>query len=196
MKYQDFGLITIGQVHPRSLNTEGAEFTWRSDWLELTLTFRNPSLTEQWAVESGVFEVALNVVEQVPFLCFRIFQVDRHTHLRPTKPATLVLPWQECPFHLCQVHPEQLPTFDPVLQNPNFQLPLAVVLTDLESKRVRAVRQFPLGAFLSRSLVEALLKTFPHYTPSSYPTAVDRILAKHPINTIGDNARIRCRSEQ
>ncbi|MBF2086633.1 hypothetical protein [Thermoleptolyngbya sp. C42_A2020_037] len=196
MKYQDFGLITVGQRHTRSLDAEGAEFTWRSDWVELTLTFRNPSLAEQWAVESGVFEVALNVVEQVPFLCFRIFQVDKYAGPGRTKPATLVLPWQECPFHLCQLHPEQLPNFDPVLHNPNFQLPLAVVLTDLETKRVRAVRQFALGSFLSRSFVEALLKTFPHYTRLSYPNAVDRILAKHQINTIGDSARIRCRSEQ
>ncbi|WP_448603126.1 hypothetical protein [Thermoleptolyngbya sp.] len=196
MKYQDFGLITVGQTHTRSLDAEGAEFTWLSDWVELTLTFHNPSLAEQWAVESGVFEVALNVIEQVPFLCFRIFQVDRYTHAGHTKPATLVLPWQECPFHLCQVHPDQLPTFDPVLHNPNFQLPLAVVLTDLESKQVRAVRQFALSSFLSRSLVDALLKTFPYYTRFSYPAAVDRILAKHLINKIGDSARIRCRSEQ
>jgi hypothetical protein len=196
MKYQDFGLITVGQSHTKSLDTEGAEFVWSADWVELTLTFRNPSLAEQWAIESGIFEVALNVVEQVPFLCFRIFQVETHGQLNHTKPATLVLPWQECPFHLSQLSPDQLPTFDPVLHDPCFRLPLAVVLTDLESKRVRAIRQFTLNPFLSQALVDALLTTFPCYTRYSYPHAVDRILAKHPVNTIGDSARIRCRSGQ
>jgi hypothetical protein len=88
MRHREFGLITVGQPHPRSLDGEGAEFTWCADWLELTMTFRDPSRSEQQAVEAGVFEVALNVVEQIPFLCFRIFQVNNVHSADHSKPAT------------------------------------------------------------------------------------------------------------
>jgi len=194
MKPRELGLITIGQIHPRSLDAEGAEFNWNAGWPELTMTFREPSPKEQQAVESGTFEVALNVIDQVPFLCFRIFQIADADPFGQRKPATLILPWQECPIHLVQIHPDRLPAFDAVLQNPEFSLPMAAVLTDLETGRVRAVQQFILSAFLSRSLVEALLSTFPCYTPVSYPAAVDRIFANYPLNSIGETARIRCRS--
>ena len=194
MRHREFGLITVGQPHPRSLDGEGAEFTWCADWLELTMTFRDPSRSEQRAVEAGVLEVALNVVEQIPFLCFRIFQVNNVHSADHSKPATLALPWQECPFHLVQIHPDRLPNFEHVVQNPDFCLPIAAVLTDLETDSVRAVQQFTLNPFFSRSLVDALLNTFPCHTQQSYPAAVDRALAKHPLNTIGDSARIRCRS--
>jgi hypothetical protein len=195
MRHQEFGLITVGQTHLRSLDGEGAEFRWCGGWLELTLTFRDPSSSEQRAVETGVFEVALNVVEQIPFLCFRIFQVESSRLSDQANPATLVLPWQECPFHLVQLPPERLPAFDYVIQNPDFGLPMAAVLTDLATTRVRAVQQFTLSPFFSRSLVSALLETFPCFTQQSYPAAVDRLFAQHPLNTIGDSARIRCRSE-
>lgn len=157
------------------------------------MTFKDPSLLEQWAVESGIFEVTLNVIDHIPFLCFRIFQVKpQQTH--PSKLATLVLPWQECPFHLAQVDPDHLPAFEQVRRNPELRLPITAVLTDLETARVRAVRQFNLNPFFSQSLVNALLASFPHYTKSSYPNAVDQVFAKFPINSIGDAARIRCRS--
>lgn len=194
MRHRHFGLITVGQIHPPSLDGEGAEFAWGADWLELTITFRNPSASEQRAVETGVFEVALNVVEHIPFLCFRIFEVKNASPLDHSKSATLVLPWQECPFHLVQAHPERLPAFDRVMHNPEFCLPIAAILTDIETARVCAVQQFTLNPFFSRSLVEALLATFPHYTRLSYPAAVDRVFANHPLNSIGDSARIRCRS--
>jgi|GEM_PF-719257 hypothetical protein len=192
MRHQEFGLITLGQPHPHSLDGEGAEFTWCGGWLEFTLTFKDPSPSEQQVMETGVFEVALNVVEQIPFLCFRIFQVESSHLSDQANPAILVLPWQECPFHLVQVPPERLPAFDYVIQNPNFGLPIAVVLTDLATARVRALQQFTLSPFFSCSLVNALLNTFPCFTRQSYPAAVDRVFAQHPLNTIGDSARIRC----
>jgi hypothetical protein len=194
MRYKEFGLIRVGQTHPRSLDTEGAEFLWCADSLELMLTFKEPSLLERWAVTSGIFEVTLNVIEQIPFLCFRIFQVNDSEQFNHPKSATLVLPWQECPFHLVQVEPDRLPAFEYVMQNPESGLPITVVLTDLETATVKAVRQLKLNPFFSRSLVDALLSSFPYYTTHSYPEAVDRVFAQFPTNTIGDTTRIRCRS--
>jgi hypothetical protein len=195
MKPRDFGLISVGQIHPRSLDTEGAEFTWKADRLELMMTFKNSTPFENQAVESGIFEVGLNVVEHIPFLCFRIFWVE--ADLNPdqeAQKATLVLPWQECPLHLAQTDSEHLPAFDYVMQNSGFRLPITAVLTDLKTSRVRSFQHFSLSAFMSRYLVESLLTTFPYHTRTSFPISLDRVFAHHPLNSIGDTARIRCRS--
>jgi len=194
MKHHYFRRVEIGQPYPRSLDDQGAEFTWQADRLELIMTFQDPSPAENQAVTSGVFEVALNVVEQIPILCFRIFQVEPSRGYERARSATLVLPWQECPFHLAQISPNLFPALDEVRRDPECRLQIAAVLTDLQTTRVTAFRYFSISPFFSRSLVNALLQTFPCYTPHSYPQAVEKVFAQFPLNTIGHNARIRCQS--
>lgn len=195
MKPKKFDTIAVGQPYERSLEGEGAEFTWEGDHLELVMTFNAPSRYECEAIESGVFEIGLNVVEQIPILCFRVFQLSPPQRFESSRKAVLILPWQECPFHLAQADPERFPAFDTVQQQVEFRLSVVAVLTDLSTTRVSALRQFSLSHFFSRSLVNALLKTFPCYTSASYPEAIGRVFATFPLNTIGDTARIRCKSD-
>jgi hypothetical protein len=195
MKPDHLKMLAIKQPYSRSLDGEGAEVFWYPDGLELILTFDKPSLEECREIETGTFEIGLNVVDQIPFLCFRIFQVEPSAAGQSSRKATLVLPWQECPFHLTQVKADRLPTLDEVRQSDDAQLPMAVVLTDLNSGSIETFRHLTLSPFFSKSFVQALLQTFPYYTPCSYPEAVANLFAKLPINSIGDGSRIRCQAD-
>jgi hypothetical protein len=195
MRQNHLKVLAIGQAYSRSLDGEGAEVFWYPDGLELTLTFDHPTLEEKRAIETGIFEIGLNVVDQIPFLCFRIFQVEDFWESRGSRKATLVLPWQECPFHLTQVKADKLPALDEVRQLDDFQLSIAVVLTDLSNGSIHTFRHLTLSPFFSKSYVQSLLQTFPYYTSCSYPKAVEKVFAKLSTNSIGDGSRIRCQAD-
>jgi hypothetical protein len=149
--------------------------------------------SEIQAVKSGIFELGLNVIEQMPFLYFRIFQVAAEKGFGLSLPAKVVLPWQKCPLHIARIHPDQLPYFDAFRANPNARLGINILLTDWPGMAVNALRYFTLSPFFTQELIDALLRSAPAYTRDSVD-AVNWIFDQYPINSIAEASCIRCKS--
>lgn len=190
----DFEIINIGDRIDRHFDTEGACFSWESQHCELVMAFANLKPAEIRGVEQGTFEFGLNVIDQMPFLCFRIFEVVGAKGFAKPKQGKLVLPWQECPFHLAYFDPAILPHFDAFRAEPNAHLGIASILTTWPNMTVQALRFFTLSPFFTQKLIDALLSTAAAYTREGYSTAVQRIYATHPVNSIGESSRVRCKS--
>jgi hypothetical protein len=97
--------IAIGERLERSHEVEGARFRWANDSCELVISLGNPRPKEIRGIEHEVFEFGLNVVESMPFVCFRVFEVIGTKGFGQPQKAKLVRPWQECPFHLSRFDP-------------------------------------------------------------------------------------------
>ena len=104
--------ISIGDRLNRTHEAEGARFSWVDDSCELVISFSNLRPAEIEGVQHGVFELGLNVVDAMPFVCFRVFKLLKTKGFGQPQQAKLLLPWQECPFHLSRFDPEALPRFD------------------------------------------------------------------------------------
>jgi hypothetical protein len=190
----DLEIITLGQTLDQPYEVEGSRVTWVADRCEIVIALHDLQASETQAVKSGIFELGLNVIEQMPFLCFRIFQVATGKGFGSFHSAKVVLPWQECPLHIARIHPDQLPHFDAFRANPAARLGIYIILTDWPGMTVKALRYFTLSPFLTQKLIDALLSTAAVYTRDSYTDAVNRIFAQYPINSIADASRIRCKS--
>lgn len=186
--------ISIGdRLHPVQA-AEGPHLNWVADACELHISLSNPSPAEIQGIEQGVFEFGLNVIDQMPFVCFRVFKpLPAKGFGKPTQ-AKVVLPWQECPFHLSRFNPEVLPHFDEFRAEPEARLAIATLLTDWPSMTVQALRFYTVSPFFTQKLINALLSTVGAYTRESYADAVHRIYRTHPVNAIGDGSRVRCKS--
>jgi len=187
-------IVQVGQPIDRPQETEGARLTWTEDHCELMMSFASLKAAEVRGVEQGVFEFGLNVVEQIPFVSFRIFQVSSGKGFGKPAIGKVVLPWQECPFHLSRFDLDVMPHFDEFRAQTEARLSMAVILTDYPSLVVRALRYFTLSPFFTQKLIDALLETAPAHTREGYEAAVKRVFAQYPVNTIGDGARVRCKS--
>ncbi len=186
--------ITIGDRLNRPHETEGARFRWVEDSCELVISFSNLQAKEIRAVQHGVFELGLNVVDSMPFVCFRVFELLATKGFGQPQQARLLLPWQECPFHLSRFDPEALPRFDEFRALPEAHLGIVVVLTDWPGMVVKALRFFTVSPFFTQKLIEALLSTAPAYTFEGYKQGVQRVFQNYPVNAIGDGCRVRCKS--
>jgi hypothetical protein len=180
--------ISIGDRLNRPHEAEGARFQWVADSCELMISYSNLRPTEIEGIQHGVFEFGLNVVEFMPFVCFRVFEM-----IGP-QAAKVVLPWQECPFHLSRFDPEALPRFDEFRAMPEAHLGIVVVLTDWPELTVRALRFFTVSPFFTETLIEALLSTASAYTREGYEQGVHRVFQTYPVNSIGNGCRVRCKS--
>lgn len=190
----DLIAISLGDRIDPPLEAEGARFTWMEDHCELMISLSGLRSAEVKGVEQGVFEFGLNVVESMPFVCFRIFEIVKAKGFGKLPQGKLVLPWQECPFHLSRFDPEALPHFDDFRANPEARLAIATILTDWPGMTVKALRFFTVSPFFTQKLIEALLSTAPAYTFEGYEQGVQHIYNAYPTNAIGDGARIRCKS--
>ncbi|WP_008311710.1 hypothetical protein [Leptolyngbya sp. PCC 6406] len=186
--------ISIGdRLHPAQ-EAEGSRLTWMDSACELHISLSNLNAAEIRGVERGVFEFGLNIIEQMPFVCYRILE------LLPTKgfgkhiQAKVVLPWQECPFHLSRFDPDVLPHFDEFRAEPDARLAIATILTTWPGMTVKGLRFFTLSPFFTQRLIDALLGTAAAYTRESYADAVTRIYQAYPVNSIGEGSRVRCKS--
>ena len=180
--------IAIGDRINRPHEVEGACLNWAEDSCELVISFSNLQAKEIRGVQQGVFELGLNVIDSMPFVCLRVFEV-----VGPQQ-ARLLLPWQECPFHLSRFDPEALPRFDEFRALPEAHLGIVVVLTDWPGMVVKALRFFTVSPFFTQKLIEALLSTAPAYTFEGYEQGVQRVFQNYPVNAIGDRCRVRCKS--
>jgi hypothetical protein len=186
--------ISIGDRLARPMEAEGCRLTWVENACELVMSFQGLKPAEIRGVEQGVFEFGLNVIENMPFVCFRIFEVSPAKGFGKPKEGKVVLPWQECPFHLSRFDPEILPHFDEFRAEPEARLGMAVMLTDWPRMTVKALRFFTVSPFYTQKLIEALLATAAAHTREGYETIVRKIYASHPANSIGEGSRIRCKS--
>lgn len=186
--------ISVGDRLDRQQEAEGARFTWVENACELVMSFQGLRSAEIRGVEQGVFEFGLNVIDQMPFICFRIFEIQAAKGFGQPKQGKLVLPWQECPFHLSRFDPEVLPHFDEFRAQPEARLAIAAILTGWPGMTVKALRFFTVSPFFTQKLIEALLGTAAAYTREGYVEAVQRIYSTQPTNSIGDSSRIRCKS--
>ncbi|HIK45431.1 MAG TPA: hypothetical protein IGR64_11185 [Leptolyngbyaceae cyanobacterium M65_K2018_010] len=186
--------LSIGDHIHRSHEAEGARFSWVEDSCELVISYSNLQAKEIRGVQQGGFEMGLNVVESIPFFCFRIFEVLGAKDYGPPPVGQLVLPWHECPFHLSRFNPQALPCFDEFRARPQTHLGILVILTDWPGMTVEALRFFTVSPFFTQKLIEALLSTAPAYTREGYEQGVQRVFQTYPVNTIGDGCRVRCKS--
>ena len=67
--------ISIGDRLNRPHEAEGARFQWAEDSCELVISYSNLRPAEIEGIQHGVFEFGLNVVESMPFVCFRVFDM-------------------------------------------------------------------------------------------------------------------------
>ncbi|MDA0268435.1 MAG: hypothetical protein O2890_14960 [Cyanobacteria bacterium] len=186
--------ISIGDRLSPAQEAEGARFSWVADSCELHISLSNLKAAEIRGIKQGVFEFGLNIIDQMPFVCFRVFEVSKAQGFGKPKTAKVLLPWQECPFHLSRIDPEILPHLDEFRAEPEARLAIATILTDWPSMTVQALRFFTVSPFFTQKLIEALLSTAVAYTRESYVDAVHRIYRTHPVNAIGEGARVRCKS--
>lgn len=190
----DLEIITLGQTLDWRHEAEGARITWVENRCQIVIAYQNLKTAEIEGVRSGIFELALNVIDQMPFLCFRIFQVAAGKGFGPARPAKIVLSWQECPLHIARIPPDDLPHFDAFRTTPEARLSIAVILTDWPGMTVKALRYFTVSPFFTQKLIEALLSTAAAYTRDSYAAAIYRIFDQYPVNSIAEASRIRCKS--
>ena len=186
--------ICIGDRINRDHESEGARIRWTDSGCELVISFGNLQAKEIKGVQDGVFELGLNVLDSIPFVCFRIFELVEVKGFGQPKKAKLLLPWQECPFHLSRFDPETLPHFDEFRAKPEAHLGIAVVLTDWPGMVVKALRFFTVSPFFTQQLIDALLSTAPAYTREGYAQRVQRVFESYPVNAIGEGCRVRCKS--
>lgn len=186
--------IAIGERLERPHEAEGARFRWADDSCELVISLSNLRPKEIRGIEHGVFEFGLNVVESMPFVFFRVFEVVGTQGFGRPQQGKLVLPWHECPFHLARFHPETLPHFDDFRAIPEARLGIIVILTDWPEMTVKALRFFTVSPFFTQKLIEALLSTTSAYTREGYAQGVTGIFETYPTNAIGDDSRVRCKS--
>ena len=186
--------ISIGDRLNRTHEAEGARFSWVDDSCELVISFSNLRPAEIEGVQHGVFELGLNVVDAMPFVCFRVFKLLKTKGFGQSQQAKLLLPWQECPFHLSRFDPEALPRFDEFRALPEAHLGIVVVLTDWPGMTVKALRFFTVSPFFTQKLIEALLSTASAYTREGYEQGVQQVFQSYPVNAIGDGCRVRCKS--
>lgn len=186
--------ISIGDRINRLHETEGARLSWIDNSCELIISYDNLKPKEVRGVQRGIFEIGLNVVESMPFVCFRIFELVGGKGFGQPQVGKIVLPWHECPFHLSRFDPEALPRFDEFRAMPEAHLGMAVILTDWPGMTVKALRFFTVSPFFTQKLIEALLSTTPAYTQEGYEQGVQHIFQTYPVSSIGDGCRVRCKS--
>ena len=186
--------IHIGDRLNRHHDAPGSLLSWIDNQCQLIISLDHLKAEEIRGVQRGVFEIGLNVIDHLPFVCFRIFEVTSTKGFGQAQPARLLLPWHECPFHLCRFDPQALPDFDGFRANPEVHLALTVILTDWPSMVVRALRMFTLSPFFTQKLIEALLTTATAHTYEGYALAVNRIFEAYPTGAIGEGSRVRCKS--
>jgi hypothetical protein len=186
--------IALGERLDRPQEAEGARFSWADDSCELMISLSKLRPAEIRGIEHGVFEFGLNVVESMPFVCFRVFEVVGAKGFGQPQQGKVVLPWHECPFHLSRFHPEALPHLDEFRTTPEARLSITVILTDWPGMTVKALRFFTVSPFFTQKLIEALLTTAPAYTFEGYESGVQRVFQTYPTNAIGEGSRVRCKS--
>lgn len=186
--------VSIGDRLDRHQETEGARLTWIDTSCELCISFSNLKAAEIRGIERGTFEFGLNVIDDMPFVCFRVLELLESKGFGKPVQAKVVLPWQECPFHLSRFNPEVLPHFDEFRANPDARLAIATILTTWPGMTVKALRYFTLSPFFTQKLIDALLSTAAAHTREGYVDAVTRIFNTYPVNAIGEGSRVRCKS--
>jgi hypothetical protein len=186
--------IHIGDRLSRRHEAPGPLLSWIDHQCQLIISLDNLTPDEIRGVQRGVFELGLNIIDHLPFVCFRIFELSQSKGFGQPQPARLLVPWHECPFHLSRFDPQALPNFDAFRAQPNIHLALTVILTDWPGMVVKALRLFTVSPFFTQKLIEALLTTATAHTYEGYALAVNRIFDTYPTGAIGEGSRVRCKS--
>lgn len=193
---QDYLRVVKGEKFYRVIDCEGALVSWFSG-LEIVANFSNPSPREIDGFANGEFELALNVINDIPWFCFRIFS-QSHSKGFGRKEYRVILPWQECPFHAARIDPPLLQRIEKLAleaeENKELRVATNVILLDFPSNTVLSLRRFTLSPFFSRKLFTSVLDTKAAHTSESYDQAVSEVLARYPVDSIGESSRVRCKS--
>ena len=184
--------VILGAPILRDHPEDGARFQWCASHCELMMAFEHLRPAEVEAISAGAFEFGLTVIDQMPFVCFRVFQAKPSKGFGRPRIGKLVWPWQECPLHLSRFDPDTLPAFDDFRATPNVRLAIAVILAERPSLVVKALRYFTLSPSFTQALIDALLSTVAAHTREGYEAAVRSIYAAYPPNGLGEQCQVRC----
>ncbi|MDB9538988.1 hypothetical protein [Anabaenopsis arnoldii] len=193
---QDYLRVVKGEKFYRVIDCEGALVSWFSG-LEIVANFSNPSPREIDGFANGEFELALNVINDIPWFCFRIFSLIPKKGFG-RKEYRVILPWQECPFHASRIDPQSLQRIEELAleaeENKELRVATNVILLDFPSNTVLSLRRFTLSPFFTRKLFTAVLDTKAAHTSESYEQGVTATFDEFPVNAIGESSRVRCKS--
>lgn len=195
---REFVVLSIGGKYYRDLGGDGVLASWTGAGLEIIAKYPNASKREREGFGTGDIEFGLNVIDDIPWLCFRIFSLIGNDKGFGQKKYRSVLPWQECPFHAAMIDAEYLQQIEEFASeyeaDQNLRLMTHLMLIDSPSNTILTMRSFTLSPFFSRKLLAAVLDTKPAHNPKSYVNAVSEVYARHPVDSIGQSSRIRCKS--
>ena len=190
-------VIAVGHKFYRNIPQEGALAAWTGGGLEIAIALNQPTPGELLGAREGVFEMGLAVVNEIPWVCFRIFQLQEPVRGfgAPARKVELALGWHECPFHAVRISPEDredIESFD--FANPELRIGVTAVVLDWPSHKVKVLRRFSLSPFFSRELCSAVLDTDDLHTEASYDQEISRLYRDTPVGELGESTRVRCRS--
>ena len=190
-------VIAVGDKFYKNMPQEGALASWTGGGLEIAIALNQPTPGELRGAREGVFEMGLTVVNEIPWICFRIFHIQEQVRGfgATAHKVEEALGWHECPFHAVRIAPEYLQDiaeFD--FLNPELRIGVTAVVLDWPSHKVKALRRFSLSPFFSRELCSAILDTDDLHTSESYDQEITRLYRDTPVGELGESTRIRCRS--
>lgn len=192
-------VIVQGELFYRPINQEGALVSWTTGGLEIAVSFAKPTERERIAFNDGIFEMGTTVIQGIPWIAFRVFQIEvKPKGFGQGQPARVMIPWHECPFHAVRIDPDyrnQIQEFTlEAAENPELRLATNAILLDYPSSEVIAIRRFSLSPHFTREFLSSVLITQATHTWESYDNAVNQTFEQYPVGAIGESTRIRCRS--
>jgi hypothetical protein len=186
-------VLKIGQPFTGNIGEhEGAKINWWSNGCEIIFAIENPTPLEIEAFGKGTFELALSVVNNMPFISFQVY--DPCKGFGDGTTTRLAIPWQEMPMHISKIDPMYLPNIDKQRDNPQMRLLITCVLIDYDTKVIFQLRAFTVSPAFVNKMFEALITTAEYYTFSSYAEGVNKVFGLYEVGEIAKKALITCLS--
>lgn len=165
-------VVEIGKPAPFPvIEHDGVRYEYLRDHHMLVLFLSRPKPHEVRAVQTGSVRFALTPLrekEQPPSLLFLLF----------TFPGSI--PWADAPFHM-QLEPEELrPTLD-TLTDETIRLTPSIILVDLATTIVQALRVVSFSPRFSRALNETMRRQLDEpFDRHAYDQALARAYQQYP----------------
>lgn len=155
---------------------EGPHFTLRG-LAELAIVVHNPTLSEKQAVETGDFEFAVTVKDDIIFLCCR---------------SSEAFGWSDAPFHIHRVEPELRAHWLNRTLEPDDHLVLHMLLVNATSGIILTMRAFTLPPAIVQPLFKAINEQAKRgYNREEYNAALNSIYANLSSAQLADMAIAR-----
>lgn len=195
MNSSDLQIAVQGEKFFNELPDAGSIAGWHSG-LQLISAFKSPSQQEISAFQSGEFEIAINQIDNIPFISFRVL-IPAGRGFGDQK-FNVAIPWQECPFHASRIDPMSLERIEifsvESRKSPDLRLSVNALLLNFPDHIIQSMRIFSLSPFASRKLCSSVLGSKDSHTSESYRISVEKIYNYFPVNAIGESSRVRCKS--